>query len=400
MFTQHAVFAQPHTTTANEQGEDDTASEPETSDAESQTQDTVTDNAHETDDTDSDTQADPAPDWTVPPASTFLRFYSDEPGYLKTNPARDVSTSDTVLTASEEPTSLRVVPPTDSITHQPEDSLTPSPSLTAEEGSSSVPQPDLETPTPQWGQYRQELPSLSLWDASPTPTQRTNYLSRSCSICEKQMVTPNPFKTLTCHACLQWVQKSLDPEDRYHNEERDTEEGFQFQGIPIAGENDGDSEESWERESWDTGDDSATEKDSITNNFQWAAASWAKNAAAKQGEKLPRVSHPRIVHTLGTEDITFWVGPRKDGIVKTHTTSSFILTTNYYQPLADETYDYPPVPVPFNPTSNRRTWFSTRANELHRLVVGQSFYSVTNAQNQAHPWKTHKQETNRQQATT
>jgi hypothetical protein len=82
------------------------------------------------------------------------------------------------------------------------------------------------------------------------------------------MVTLNPFKTLTCHACLQWIQKSLDPEDRYHNEERDAEEEFQFKGIPIAGENDGDSEESWERESWDTGDESTTDKDSLTNNFQ------------------------------------------------------------------------------------------------------------------------------------
>jgi hypothetical protein len=173
--------------------------------------------------------------------------------------------------------------------------------------------------------------------------------------------------------------KSLDPEGRYHYEERDAEEEFQFKGIPIAGENHGDSEESWERESWDTGDDSATDKDSITNNFQWAAASWDKNAVAKQGKNLPRVPHSRIVHTLATEEIAFWVGPRKDGTVKTHTTSPFTLTTNYYQPLADETYDYPSVHAHFNPTSNRRTWFSTRANELHRLVVGQSFSPVTNA---------------------
>jgi hypothetical protein len=95
--TIHAVFAQPHTPTANEHREDDTESEPEILDAASQTQDTVTDNAHETDDTDSDTQEDPAPDWTVTPtASTFLRFYSDEPGYLQTNPASEVSTSENV----------------------------------------------------------------------------------------------------------------------------------------------------------------------------------------------------------------------------------------------------------------------------------------------------------------
>jgi hypothetical protein len=47
---------------------------------------------------------------------------------------------------------------------------------------------------------------------------------------------------------------------------RDAVEEFQFKGIPIAAENDGDSEESWERESWDTGEESETEKDSISNN--------------------------------------------------------------------------------------------------------------------------------------
>ncbi len=55
-------------------------------------------------------------------------------------------------------TSLLAVPPTDSITNQPAQSLNPSRSLTADEGSSSVSPPELETPTPQWGQYRQELP--------------------------------------------------------------------------------------------------------------------------------------------------------------------------------------------------------------------------------------------------
>jgi hypothetical protein len=105
------------------------------------------------------------------------------------------------------------VPPTDSITNQLAHSLHPSRSLT-DEGSSSVSPHELETQTPQWGQYRQEIPSISLWEASPTLTQRTNYLSRSCSICEKQIVTLNPFKTLTCHACLHWIQMSIDPEDR------------------------------------------------------------------------------------------------------------------------------------------------------------------------------------------
>jgi hypothetical protein len=88
-------------------------------------------------------------------------------------------------------------------------------------------------------------------------------------------------------------------------------------------------------------------------------------------------------------------GPRKDGIIKFTTTSPFVLTTNYYQPLADDTLVYSTVPVHFVPTPDRRTWFSTRADELHRLVQSQMVTSVTNAQRLAHPWKTDKQENNR-----
>jgi hypothetical protein len=200
------------------------------------------------------------------------------------------------------------------------------------------------------------------------------------------MATLNPFKTLTCHACLHWIQKSLDPEDRYHNEERDAEEEFKFMGIPIAGENEGDSEESWERESWDTGDDNTTDKDSLKNHFQWAT--WDTNEASKQREQSPWTLPPSI-----TDDLAFQVGPRKDGIVQTRTKSPLLLTTNYYHLLADDTEDYHPVPVSL--TSTQRTWFSTRADELHRLVVGKAFTSVTNAQKLAHPWKTTRQETNR-----
>jgi hypothetical protein len=116
-------------------------------------------------------------------------------------------------------------------------------------------------------------------------------------------------------------------------------------------------------------------------------------------EKSPRVPHPRTAHTLATEEIAFWVGPRKDGIVKTNTTSPFILATNCYQLLAADTPVHPPVPVHFDPASDRRTWFSTRADELHRLVVGQTVTSVTNAQKLAHPCKTHRQETNRKKQT-
>jgi hypothetical protein len=194
MSTQHVLFAHPHATPANEPREDDTESEPETLDADTQQQETTTDNTKETDDTDSD---EPTPDWTVPPASTFLRFYSEEPGYLKPTTERDMSTTATTIPDLTDTTSLMVVSPSDSITSQHRTSLNPSRSLNEDEGSSSVSPPNLGTPTPQWGQYRQELPSFSLWDASPPPTQQSNYLSRPCSICEKTMVTLNPFKTLT-----------------------------------------------------------------------------------------------------------------------------------------------------------------------------------------------------------
>ncbi len=194
MFTQHVLFAHPHAT-------DNTDPAQVVIDTDTEQQETVTDNAHETADTDSDTQDDPTPDWTVPPASTFLRFYFDEPGYLNTKTESEVSTTDTVLTAPEEPTSLLVVPPPGSTNGHPEHSLNPSRSLTENEGSSAVSQPNLDTP--QWGQCRQEVPSLNLWNASPNPPQQLNYLHRSCSICEKHMVTLNPFKTLTCHDCQQ-----------------------------------------------------------------------------------------------------------------------------------------------------------------------------------------------------
>jgi hypothetical protein len=131
MFTQHAVFAEPLGDDDTEEGEDqDTESEPETLDADTHQHDTATDNTQETDDKASD---EPVPDWTVPPASTVLRFYSDAPGYLNTTTEGNVNTSH---------------------------------SITRDEGRSSVSANEPENPTPQWGQYRQELPLLPLWDAS------------------------------------------------------------------------------------------------------------------------------------------------------------------------------------------------------------------------------------------
>jgi hypothetical protein len=141
------------------------------------------------------------------------------------------------------------------------------------------------------------------------------------------------------------------------NAGKDDEEEFKLMGIPIAGENEGDSKESWERKSWERGDESATDKDTIMNNFQ--VANWDTSEESKQGEELPRVPHPRTVHTLATEDIVFWVGPRKDGINKTHqlhpislqpTTINSSPTT---QPLTD-TPGSPPEPMNYTVSSRDR----------------------------------------------
>jgi hypothetical protein len=180
------------------------------------------------------------------------------------------------------------------------------------------------------------------------------------------MATFHAFQPLTCFECTNNLQTDNDNQIKtaLTHEEREDEEEFQFKGIPIAGENDGDSEESWERESWDKGDERETDNDSFTNNLQWAH--WDTSTESKQREESPRVPIPRTVHILATEEIAFKVGPRKDGIVQSHTTLPFVLTANYYQLLADDTLVYAPVPVHFAPTSDQRTWFSTRANELHR----------------------------------
>ncbi len=65
------------------------------------------------------------------------------------------------------------------------------------------------------------------------------------------MDTLNPLKTLTCHDCLQLVeqfQDTIQDNGRQVTTNKDDEEEFLFTGIPIAGENEGDSDDSWESE--------------------------------------------------------------------------------------------------------------------------------------------------------
>jgi hypothetical protein len=133
---------------------------------------------------------------------------------------------------------------------------------------------------------------------------------------------------------MQWIQDSkalcaADNENDY-NEERDAEEEFQFKRIPIAGENDGDSEESWEKTSWDSEEDGENGQDSLTNNCLTI---------------IPRIPPSRTIHSMATSDIAFWVGPRKDGIVKIDVTHPFTLTPNYYQVLEDDEPLDNPVPL-------------------------------------------------------
>ncbi len=115
------------------------------------------------------------------------------------------------------------------------------------------------------------------------------------------MVTLNPFKTFICHCheCKQGIQiqnEELSPQNlhKYVNEGRDDEEEFLFHGIPIAGENEGDSEEDWYYSDYYS-DDSGKEEEIVHQNF----TSISINADA-------------------TEDIAFRVGPTKDGRVEIH----------------------------------------------------------------------------------
>jgi hypothetical protein len=130
------------------------------------------------------------------------------------------------------------------------------------------------------------------------------------------MGTLNPFKT-----CQQWVNASLElsqtKADRYVNEGKDDEEEFVFKGIPIAGENEGDSEDSWESEIFghDATDDCESEEEETSS------------------DTCPFTS----LNSMATEDIAFKVGPVKDGIVRFEILPTIPLTPNYYRHLPEIT---------------------------------------------------------------
>jgi hypothetical protein len=134
-------------------------------------------------------------------------------------------------------TSLVVDSPPGPTTRQLGHSLhddTPKPIEQQESSSVMVPEPDPTPPT--WGAYTQEIPTLDLWNDYPPIKQPNYYLHRSCSICQSAILTLNPFKPLTCHACQQWISTDEDTGSQNEvNEGRDDEEEFRFQ----------DSEEAW-----------------------------------------------------------------------------------------------------------------------------------------------------------
>ncbi len=158
------------------------------------------------------------------------------------------------------------------------------PNQNEKQESSSIETPTT-TPSPStWGEYKQEIPVLGLWNEYQPPKQ-PNYLHRYCFSCEAAMVTLNPFKILICHECKQDIKNEDIPQQNLCvNEGRDDEEEFVFQDIPIAGENKGDSEEDWYYS-----DESEQEEEVLHQNFTSI-----------------------LINADATEDIAFLVGPTQD----------------------------------------------------------------------------------------
>jgi hypothetical protein len=139
------------------------------------------------------------------------------------------------------------------------------------------------------------------------------------------------------------------------HEERGDEEEFQFNGIPIAGESDGDSVESWES---DIRGESKQKEDSLTQNHTW-------------------LSPVKGVNLRVTNDIASRIGPKKDGVIHGINHFPIPLHTNLYCPLLHITEDLPP--QPFKPTL-----LTNRVSELHSLDCHGTMAMTTNAQRLAH----------------
>jgi hypothetical protein len=236
-----------------------------------------------------------------------------------------------------------------------------------QQGSSSVAQEPSSNP-PTWGAYKQENTPVDLWLA-PTPRNQHQYLHRQRSISDAAMATLDTQALLTCHTCNEWLRdcEATLGRDLINNprtrEGGDDEQEFQFLGIPIAGENKGDSDEDW------YSDDSAHDeyKDLHTNNCTTAS-----------------------INVPASTSLAFQVGPTKDGRVMIRTHTPIPCHPNPYQLLNDETIFTQPS------TKKLVTWSDTCIAEFQRHLPYIAYPAVTNAQRLAHPWKTRRQEENRQ----
>jgi hypothetical protein len=139
----------------------------------------------------------------------------------------------------------------------------------------------------------------------------------------------------------------------------DDEQEFQFLGIPIAGENKGDSDEDW------YSDDSQQDehKDLHTNNCTTAS-----------------------INVPASVSLAFQVSPAKDGHVMIRTHTPIPYHPNPYQILDEE-------PL-FQPPSQKTlvSWSDTCVAEFQRHLPYTGLTAVTTAQRLAHPWKTRRQE--------
>jgi hypothetical protein len=129
------------------------------------------------------------------------------------------------------------------------------------------------------------------------------------------MGASDPSKVLTCYACTKWIADchELIQKDRDTHEGGDDEQEFQFMGIPIAGENDGDTDEEW------ASDESEQEEEN-----------------SPQGRLTNNVTFAINVDEDATQNLAFQVGPARDGIVLINTLPPASLTPNYYAPLSIE----------------------------------------------------------------
>jgi hypothetical protein len=167
------------------------------------------------------------------------------------------------------------------------------------------------------------------------------------------LATVHAFEPLTCFACTKILQNEHDNQIQATRANREDEEEFLFQGIPIAGENDGDSKESWEHASWDQDDEDKTKN--ITQNHTWCSPVHGVNLRA-------------------TDDIAFRIGPKKDGVIQVMLTSPIPLHTNTYGQLQSLSDD-------INTShSFEITPLTSRALEIQRLVHHGTLTRLTNAQ--------------------